>query len=115
MSNIRCFIAAVAVLIAIDVRAALIPLPDEKEHVLSLDGPWRFKLEQAISPTSRPVKMGFLPKPDYPEQVEPFYRLDYTEDQKWHDLNVPGNWEMAGYSVATWEQPDNSFSWAADE
>jgi len=44
-SRSECFIAAVAVLIAIDVRAALIPLPDEKEHVLSLDGPWRFKLE----------------------------------------------------------------------
>src|SRR5438874_1141331 len=88
--------------------AALIPAPDDKTCVISLDGPWRFKLEQADSPTTRPIKMGYLPKPNYPAQVEPFYRTEYSEDKHWQELTVPGNWEMAGFSVATWDQPDNA-------
>ena len=41
-------------------------------------------------------------------QLEPFQTLKYHEDAAWKELNVPGNWEMAGFSPATYNQPDNA-------
>ena len=81
------------------------PLPAEKDHVISLDGTWRFKLEQPGDTTphetgKRPVQM--------PSNPEPFQTTDYTEDSSWHDIKVPSNWEMLGYSPATYGQPDNA-------
>jgi len=63
-------------------------VPSQPTFVTSLDGNWRFKLEK--------------------EPTEPFYALDYKEDSNWHDFAVPGNWEMAGYSPATYWNPDNA-------
>src|SRR5262245_59605638 len=85
-----------------------VPIPIEKEYAISLNGVWRFKLEQAPEPTrflgvsGRPIPMS------YPGQFEPFYKTDYREDANWHNLSVPGNWEMAGFSPATYNQPDNA-------
>ena len=89
-------------------RATIIP--SESAHVKSLDGTWRFKLEQALTEyietakkdwqASQPIKT--------PATFEPFYKLKYVEDESWHDLSVPGNWEMPGFSWATYDQPDNS-------
>lgn len=89
------------------VRAS-IPIPAETNHVVSLDGTWRFKLEQAPAP---PRFLGVSGRPipvDYPTNTEPFYLANYEENAAWHDLTVPGNWEMAGYSPATYNNPDNA-------
>ncbi len=87
---------------------ALVPIPEGRGFVRSLDGTWRFKLEQAPTPPrflsaeGRPIPI------QYPTHIEPFYLPDYREDLAWHNLSVPGNWEMAGYSPATYDQPDNA-------
>ena len=84
-------------------------IPSQAKYVQSLDGAWRFKLGQMPSApadqceswkTAQPVKTT--------ETFEPFYTLDYKEDVLWNDLAVPGNWEMAGYSPATYNQPDDA-------
>src|SRR2546423_1756858 len=85
-----------------------IPLPSDPSHVVSLDGPWRFKLERPAMATTKPYKPGTSVAPDYPEAPKDFIQSDYAEDGLWHDLNVPGNWEMAGFSPATYNQPDNA-------
>ena len=82
-------------------------IPAQKDHVVSLDGMWRFKLEQAKGKYDQRGETGILPI-DYPQKIEPFYQSDYREDAKWHDLKVPGNWEMYGFSPATYNQPDNA-------
>ena len=87
---------------------ATIPIPTEKENVISLNGKWRFKLEQALPP-SRFLGTGGRPLAiEYPATTEPFFKHDYRENKSWHDLAVPGNWEMAGLSPATYNQPDNA-------
>lgn len=68
--------------------AAAVPMPADQEFSVSLNGKWRFKLEK--------------------EPSETFHKLDYQENADWHDLDVPGNWEMAGYSPATYWNPDNA-------
>jgi len=42
-----------------------------------------------------------------PIALEPVQKTDYLE-KGWVDLAVPGNWEMAGLSPATYDQPDNA-------
>jgi beta-galactosidase/beta-glucuronidase len=87
---------------------ASIPLPAETDHVISLDGIWRFKLEQAPKP---PRFLSQLGKPipiQYPATIEPFYKEDYQEGADWHDIAVPSNWEIIGFSPATYNQPDNA-------
>ena len=77
---------------------ASVPIPDERDHLISLDGTWRFKLEQAPAP---PRVLGVSGRPipiEYPTNIEPFYLTNYREDAAWRDLGVPGNWEMAGFS-----------------
>src|SRR6476620_10432867 len=81
---------------------ATIPIPAEKESVVSLNGKWRFKLEQALPP-SRFLGTGGRPLAiEYPPATEPFFKSDYRENKGWHDLAVPGNWEMTGFSPATY-------------
>ncbi len=89
-------------------KSSAIPIPTDKDHTISLDGTWRFKLEQ--SKDQRPKGEGWqnVVPVDYPKDFEPFYKTDYTEDSKWSDLKVPGNWEMAGFSPATYNEADNS-------
>lgn len=87
---------------------ATIPIPAESSDVISLNGTWRFKLEQA-PPPSRFLGVSGQPIPiEYPTNIEPFYLNNYREDSAWRDLVVPGNWEMAGFSPATYDQPDNA-------
>ncbi len=94
-------------------------VPGEPEYVKSLNGTWRFKLESAAgasrtdsggdndnstrnNPTAK--QAAALPIP----AAEPFQKPDYTEGEGWVNLRVPGNWEMAGLSPATYNQPDNA-------
>jgi beta-galactosidase len=87
---------------------AVVPIPAGKDDAVSLNGTWRFKLEQAPAPP-RVLGTGGRPIPiEYPTNIEPFYLPDYREDTAWNGLNVPGNWEMAGFSPATYNQPDNA-------
>ena len=83
------------------------PIPSNPGNVRSLDGAWRFKLEQAKGKYEGKGQKPRLPL-DYPKTFEPFYKIDYKESDGWVDLNVPGNWEMAGLSPATYNQPDNA-------
>jgi hypothetical protein len=85
-----------------------LPIPAEKDHVISLDGVWRFKLERPATATTKPARPGLMVPVDTPSIFEPFNTPDYQEDGNWHDLAVPGNWEMAGFSPATYNQPDNA-------
>lgn len=87
---------------------ALVPIPADKDHAVSLDGTWRFKLEQAKGNYDHPEEWTKAIPVDNPEQFEPFYKSDYKESAGWHDIAVPGNWEIAGFSPATYNQPDNA-------
>lgn len=87
-------------------RAAVVP--DEPGHVKSLDGIWRFKLEQPGGYDTSSTN-GDRPMPiRTPATFEPFQTPDYQEGPEWTNLAVPGNWEMAGLSPATYDQPDNA-------
>ena len=88
------------------IASAVSIIPSENEHVRSLDGTWRFKLEQSDGHQ----KVGSTGKQpiELPKRFEPFEKPDYKEDASWHDFQVPGNWEMAGYSPATYNEPDNA-------
>ena len=88
MHRIRKYLGLLVALMSLSAAATAAMIPAEKDFVNSLNGKWRFKLEQAKSPI--------------PETFEPFHALDYKEDSNWHDFTVPGNWEMAGYSPATY-------------
>lgn len=87
----------------------MIVIPDEEKYVRSLDGIWRFKLEQAIPDVEERQENWEVSMPVLtPETFEPFYSLDYGEDGDWHNMEIPSNWEIAGYSPATYDQPDNA-------
>jgi beta-galactosidase/beta-glucuronidase len=105
----RLLTAAAALLLAASVVCAATPMPADANAAKSLDGVWRFKLEQA-KPKSVDPEKGWMQKVaiDYPATFEPFFEGDYTEGDGWHDIKVPSNWEMAGYSPATYNQPDNA-------
>lgn len=83
-------------------------IPSEKGYMRSLDGMWRFKIERKSDRTGRESFRSRLQPPTTPYKPEPFERLDYKEDPAWHDVTVPGNWEMAGDSPATYNQPDDA-------
>jgi beta-galactosidase len=100
---------------ALTAAAALVP--SEPAHVKSLNGTWRFKLESADAASRAgwegdndtrkdptPEQAALLPEP----ATEPFQKPEYAEGAGWRDLRVPGNWEMAGLSPATYNQPDNA-------
>lgn len=82
-------------------------IPSDPDAVRSLDGQWRFKIERAVSPTTAPAFWGDSYPVGVPETFEPFFEVDYEEDEQWTDIDVPGNWEMQGHSVATYREPDN--------
>jgi beta-galactosidase/beta-glucuronidase len=89
--------------------ALAVPIPADEQFVKSLDGTWRFKLEQAEGRDEAAGEQWNKPIPvKYPEKFEPFHQPDYKEGEGWHDIKVPGNWEIPGHSVATYNQPDNA-------
>lgn len=100
---------ALAFFVPASVVLATSVIPSTPEHVRSLDGAWRFKLEQAGGYPEAKVRVNGKPWPIVlPKTMEPFQALDYRENAAWKDLNVPENWEMAGFSPATYNQPDNA-------
>jgi beta-galactosidase/beta-glucuronidase len=104
----RLPIALLSLVIVTSSHAA-IPIPADREFVKSLDGTWRFKLEQAKGKDKTNASEWNKKIPvDYPEKFEPFFQRDYHEGDGWHDIKVPGNWEMAGHSPATYGQADNA-------
>ena len=99
----------VVLLLSFTVCSSGAVIPSEKKYVQSLDGTWRFKLEQGPNEDgSRSKDWGAIQPIRTPAIFETFYAPDYKEDATWNDLAVPGNWEMAGYSPATYNQPDNA-------
>src|SRR4051794_32869808 len=100
-------LAFVLSLLIVSAIARAISIPSDADHVRSLDGTWRFKLEQG---GDDPPKPGYSAKRPIvlPAKLEPFEKIDYVEDASWHDFKVPGNWEMAGYSPANYAAPDNA-------
>jgi beta-galactosidase len=107
LSHFRLLLlSAVLCVCAAPAHAAL--LPAEPEHVISLNGTWRFKLEQPGDITSPHLNRGTLPPITTPATFESFQAPDYKEGPGWHDIAVPSNWEMPGYSPATYHQPDNA-------
>jgi beta-galactosidase/beta-glucuronidase len=105
LGKIQLRIISVVVGIFACVPTWAIPLPSESDHVISLNGTWRFKMEQV----SR-LKKASGEKMPLPSEESPFafQKVDYKEDDTWHDMKVPSNWEMLGYSPATYGQPDDS-------
>src|SRR5438270_8811447 len=101
----RQVIAMIALVCSVSTFAAV--MPSETDHVVSLDGTWRFKIEQAKGKYEQRGETGKIAI-DYPEKIEPFYTPDYKEAEGWSDIKVPANWEMAGLSPATYNQPDNA-------
>src|SRR5688572_5059079 len=101
-----------AIICAIAIASSPSPatvIPAENEHVVSLDGTWRFKLEQADGKDAAPGEHWTSKLPvKYSETFEPFHQPDYKEEKGWVDIKVPGNWEIPGHSPATYNQPDNS-------
>jgi beta-galactosidase len=115
---------ALALLLLSSLLATAAIVPSESAHVKSLDGTWRFKLEsagdedrlgsegdndtraeadRAKAKAAKPDTQAAVARP-----IEPFQKLNYQEGKEWVDLHVPGNWEMAGLSPATYNQPDNA-------
>ncbi len=66
------------------------------------------KTEQQNGKSPRPPSYGTKSPIELPATFEDFFLPNYAEGSRWHDLDVPGNWEMAGYSPATYYRPDNA-------
>ncbi|MBP6964935.1 MAG: hypothetical protein KBC96_11070 [Armatimonadetes bacterium] len=98
-----------ALVLGLGASAMAVIIPADSKYVQSLDGMWRFKLEQALPDAAERAKSnGYRPPVITPETFEPFYALEYKEDDSWRDLAVPANWEMPGFSPATYNEPDNA-------
>ncbi len=93
---------ALGFLVVVAVQAMAAIMPSESPYVQLLDGTWRFKLEHddTAEHAEEPAAT--------PEASERFFALDYKEDKSWHDVAVPSNWEMAGYSAATYGWPGHA-------
>lgn len=78
-------------------------IPSETNHVISLNGIWRFYFERLANYYS-----GSVPNISLVDSSQPFQRLDYVEGAGWTNLAVPSNWEMAGFSPATYYGPDTT-------
>jgi beta-galactosidase len=107
-NNLQSALFGMLVLLSIYSGGAATPIPADSQFAVSLNGQWRFKLEQENGKSKRPSSYGQKYPIELPANFEAFYKTNYVENATWHDLNVPGNWEMAGYSPATYYQPDNA-------
>ena len=54
--------------------AFAVPVPSDPQHARSLDGTWRFKIEQRKSPTTSPAFWGVRYPVETPPLTEPFTR-----------------------------------------
>lgn len=106
-NRMRAFVACLALLLFCSLALAT-EINQDTQYSVSLNGPWRFKLEQKGDTPKHGSIGGQPPAIVLPAQREAFESLDYKEDPQWHELSVPGNWEMAGDSPATYNQPDNA-------
>ena len=82
----RCFFIPYA-----DIKTALQNDPVTSPFYQSLNGTWKFNWVR--KPADRPVD---------------FYKDDY-DTTGWHDINVPGNWELQGYGVPIYTDTDYPF------
>src|SRR5438067_3323375 len=90
------------------IASATSVIPSEQQFVRSLDGQWHFRLEQDGDYPDHGT-IGGKPKPVLlPATAAPFQKVDYQEDHSWQSIPVPGNWEMFGYSPATYHNPDQA-------
>ena len=78
-------------------------VPSETNHVISLNGTWRFYFERLSSYYS-----GSVPSISIVNSSQAFQQLNYVEGAGWTNLAVPGNWEMAGFSPCTYYVPDTT-------
>jgi autotransporter-associated beta strand protein len=78
-------------------------VPSETNHVISLNGNWRFYFERLSS-----YFIGSPPNITIVDSSQPFQTTNYVEGAGWTNLAVPGNWEMAGLSPATYYVPDTT-------
>ena len=78
-------------------------IPSETNHVISLNGTWRFYFERLSTYYS-----GSTPNISIVDSSQPFQQLNYVEGAGWTNIAVPGNWEMAGFSPATYYGPDTT-------
>jgi len=92
----KCFIIGLSITVASAFNAAATTIPAEPGHAVSLNGTWRFKLEQADAVPAKISFMRPIQKIRMPDAPDAFQEPDYKEGPDWHDLAVPGNWEMAG-------------------
>jgi beta-galactosidase len=102
------WLGCIAAALAAGLHASATVIPGEPAYVKSLDGSWRFRLEQ---PGGYDAAAGIGRQPmavTTPAPFEPFQQPDYKEAKGWVDLKVPANWEMAGLSPATYKEPDNA-------
>src|SRR5437763_758759 len=80
---------SILLLLSVVCHAAIVPA--DSDAVRSLNGSWRFKLEHddKLDPGApRPMIDGLIPAVDHPPASEPFYQIDYKEDESWHDIGV---------------------------
>jgi beta-galactosidase len=87
-------------------NAALIP--SDASHVKSLDGVWRFKIENTGALTTGRQKISDADAAPEATDFVTSFQPQYREDTNWHNLKLPSNWEMAGYSPATYNEPDRA-------
>jgi autotransporter-associated beta strand protein len=76
--------------------------PAEGSNVTSLNGTWRFYFERSN------YNLGTPPEVVLPPASQPFQQTNYVETAGWTNMAVPGNWEMAGLSPATYYVPDDT-------
>lgn len=77
-------------------------IPADGSYVASLNGTWRFYFERSN------YNLGTPPNVVLPPDSQPFQMTNYVETAGWSNLAVPGNWEMAGFSPATYYVPDDT-------
>ncbi|PWU15199.1 MAG: hypothetical protein C5B50_15775, partial [Verrucomicrobia bacterium] len=78
-------------------------IPSETNHVISLNGTWRFYFERVANSFS-----GAVPNITIVDSSQPFQQVNYVEGAGWTNISVPGNWEMAGFSPCTYFGPDTT-------
>ncbi len=78
-------------------------VPSETNHVISLDGTWRFYFERLNSYFS-----GSVPNISIVDSSQAFQQVNYVEGAGWTNITVPSNWEMDGFSPATYYGPDST-------